>query len=223
MAVREDSVRRRPGIVVMLGVGAAIALVLAAAAPGGEALPEEPPLAGLTRDLVVAFAGDQPERCVFAAPGRELCTWQLPGRLFGPSDDPVAGGGVNLICELPIGISADLHESSGACRAHPRSAPAGDLPAVSAAPPAGHQPRALDLGSARTATSISHLVGDGPTRCKTRRNDQICDWELRQAEVGFAALASLARSGPGPVRLRCLLPLDGSPRRPSSCDVRRLD
>jgi hypothetical protein len=186
----------------------------------------------------VAFTGDQPERCVFAAPGRELCTWQLSGRLFGPTDDPVVGGGVNLICELPSGASADLFESSGSCRAHPRSTPAGDLPAVSAAPPAGHQTPALELGKARTATSISHLLGDGPKRCKTRRDDllgdgpkrcktrrddQICDWELKQAAVGFAALAPLARPGSGPVRLRCLLPLDGSSRRPSSCDVRRLD
>lgn len=207
----------------MLGVGAGIALVLAAAAPGGEVSLEEPPLAGLTRDLVVAFTGDQPERCVFAAPGRELCTWQLPGRLFGPSEDSVANGGVNLICELPIGISADLIESSGACRAHPRSMPAGDLPAVGAAPPPDHSPPTLGLGEARTATSISHLLGDGPKRCRTRRDDQICDWELMRAEVGYAALAPLARPGQGPVRLRCLLPLDGSARRTSSCDVRRLD
>ena len=220
--MREDSIRRRPGVVVMLGVGAGLALVLAAAAPGGE-VPEEPPLAGLTRDLVVSFTGDQPERCVFAAPGRELCTWQLPGRLFGPEDRPASDGGVNLICELPIGVSADLLESSGACRAHPRSMPAGDLPAVSAAPPPGHQTPALELGEARTATSISHLLGDGPRRCKTRRNDQVCDWELGRAAVGYAALAPLARTGDGPVRLRCLLPLDGSPRQPSSCDVRRLD
>lgn len=218
--MRQESIRRRPGILVMIGVGA-IALVLAAAGPEGEVLAEEP-LAGLTRDLVVAFTGEQPQRCVFAAPGRELCTWQLPGRLFRPEDEAQAGGGVNLVCDLPIGVSSDLEEDSGACRAHPRALP-DELPAVSAPPPPGHAPPALELAQARTATSISHLVGDGPKRCKTRRDDQICDWELERTGVGYAALASLTDPGSGPIRLRCLLPLDGSPRRPSSCAVRRLD
>lgn len=218
--MREESIRRRPGIVVLVGVSAAIALVLAAA-PEGDSLAEDPPLAALTRDLVIAFTGTQPERCVFAAPGRELCTWQLPGRMFRPNEVAPAKG-VNLVCELPLGPGADLEDASGACRAHPRTVPAGDLPAVSAAAGPMRDPGA-ELAEARTATSISHFLGDGPKRCRTRRDDQLCDWEVESTELGHAPLARLARAASGRIRLRCQLPLDGSPRRPSSCDVRALD
>jgi hypothetical protein len=192
---------------------------LTATRGGREAAAIPPPVAALTRDQVVAFAGAEPERCVFAKPGRELCTWSLPGRVFRPDEDPVDSDGVKLVCELPSAATS-AGAGSGSCRVHPLSAraPAAALPPVGAGPAGAGRDAPSNLASARDVTAISHLVGDAPQRCRTRRDDQLCEWELQRSNPAHVPLVALARAD-GPLRLRCRLPLDGRARPSDSCAV----
>src|SRR5262245_32417308 len=89
-----------------------------------------------TKVEIAEFVGGDAERCVFSAPGLELCTWLVEeGDDAWPAlaDAGVAGGDLNLLCELPLDGSP---RADGSCHAHPRSAQAagpGSLPPVGAA------------------------------------------------------------------------------------------
>ena len=186
-------------------------------------------VSGLTRDQVVIFAGGEPERCHFASPDREICVWELAGRLLGP-DVPAAGGkGVNLVCELPLDV---LQAEQGTCAAYVReteTTPAVSLPPISAPPPAiagAAQPKASEalrrLADAGRIRELSDLIGDAPRVCRTGLGVQTCSWRISESAPS-AALFDVAGAGEGTVELTCLLPIDGDIREADSCSVSRID
>src|SRR5512139_1881311 len=116
---RFDDVRRGAGPV--LGAGLIAALVLACG--GGDRVGGAAALdASTTKAQVAELAGGPPARCVFSAPGLELCSWPVATgsdawtALSGAEE---SDGELNLLCELPLDGSP---RAAGSCRAHPRSA-----------------------------------------------------------------------------------------------------
>jgi hypothetical protein len=194
---------------------------------GGGERPERSALeASTTKVEISALAGGGALRCVFSAPGLELCTWRLAEG--DPAWAPLASaagsdGELNLVCELPIDGSPRSGES---CRVHPRAAQAAtgeaDLPPVGAAGLVeGRGEAERKLAEAVTVRELSHLVGDAPDRCRTGAGVQTCEWSLAEGSAGYGLLAALvddAGSGES-VQLRCALPLDGAARAADSCGV----
>jgi hypothetical protein len=171
------------------------------------------------RAELVRFAGGQPDRCVFASPGRELCRWRLDGSVVRPSGSSLADGPVNLVCELPADA---LSEEPGSCFVRAEAAPAGqhELPPVSAAadPVQRASHAAGILAEARTVTELSLIVGDAPDSCHTIYGAQLCRWKLDVGRAARERLSALA-PGEGPLELRCLLPLEAVARLNQSCAV----
>src|SRR5215470_5770175 len=99
--------------------GAAAAAALALACGSGDPTGEAAIEARTTKGELTALAGAGPLRCVFSAPGLELCSWRI--EVGNSAWKPLAGAGgagdLNLVCELPIDGSA---RSADSCRAHPR-------------------------------------------------------------------------------------------------------
>jgi len=152
---------------------------------------------------VSAFAGAEPARCVFASPGLQICSWPLAGRLFGTDDPGETTLALNLICELAIDVDDGRRPE---CRVHSLGALVEALPAVSAESPSQARARVLDrISEATTVVALSHSLGELPTRCQTAAGEQRCEW-TNPGDVGTA-------------RLRCELPLDGSPRLADSCEL----
>jgi len=168
---------------------------------------------------VIAFAGGPPERCVYAGPDREICTWKLEGSLIRPGE--IAGverGGVNLVCELPIGAGV---EGESNCAAHGRDA-SPDLPPVSAAPRLAEALPGVpvaELADALTLVEISHRIGDVPDACLTGPGWQTCSWRVSNAIAAREIAGSVASIPSDAYQLRCQLPIDGSDRAPGSCLV----
>ena len=218
---RFDGIRRWAGPA--LGAG----LVGAAAVACGEQIGGAAALDARTTKVEVAgFAGGEAARCVFSAPGLELCTWSVATENDAWSalaGDAETEGDLILVCEFPVDGSP---RAEGSCRAHPRAAQAasdaGGLPPVGAAGSLENRRDAeRKLGEALTVRALRHLVGDAPERCKTGAIAQTCEWSLAEGAAGYGLLASLvddAGSG-STVRLRCVLPLDGAARSTDSCEA----
>jgi hypothetical protein len=183
-----------------------------------------------TKVEIADFAGGEAERCVFSAPGLELCAWRIPedadawAALAGPDG---AEGDLNLVCELPLDGSP---RAEGSCRTHARSAQTAaggdELPPVGASGSLEGRRRAEQrLGEALTVRQLSHLVGDAPERCRTGAGVQTCEWSVPEGAAGYGLLASLVDdAGSGSVvRLRCVLPLDGEARSADSCQAAWVD
>jgi hypothetical protein len=156
-----------------------------------------------TRPGIERLAGGPADRCVYASPGRVLCRWQVSGRLVRPITRGGVGDGnrVRIVCELPT-----RGEASGACQAHP----AGEarLPSVAAA----NSPQDPFVAYA-TIGALSHALGDVPAHCTTLGGVQDCSWSLPSDGAESEDLDETQGM------LRCLLPLDGSPRADGSCEV----
>ena len=178
-----------------------------------------------TKAEISELAGDDPARCVFSAPGLEMCSWWIEAGSSAWTTLASAGGAgdLNLLCELPIDGSQRAADS---CRAHARAeqsaAAEPSLPPVGAAGSLESRRLAEQrMGEALTLRDLSHLVGDAPDRCKTGLGVQTCEWSLQEGVAGYRLVAALvddAGSGDS-VRLRCVLPLDGSARSAESCGV----
>jgi hypothetical protein len=219
----------RPGL--RSGRLGALALACGGLACGSGEPPRATALdAAATKVEIVDFAGGEAERCVFSAPGLELCAWRIPedadawASLAGPDG---AEGDLNLVCELPLDGSP---RADGSCRTHERSAQAaargGELPPVGASGSLEGRRRAEQrLGEALTVRELSHLVGDAPERCRTGAGVQTCEWSVPEGAAGYGLLARLVDdAGSGSVvRLRCVLPLDGQARSADSCDAAWVD
>ena len=220
---RFDGIRRWAGP----GLGAGLVFALAVACGGGEQVGSAAALDGRTTKIEVAeFAGGEAARCVFSAPGLELCTWSIAtgnDAWSALAEDPETEGELVLLCEFPLDGSP---RAEGSCLAHPRAVQeASDeagLPAVGAAGSLENRREAeLKLGEALSVLALSHLVGDAPESCKTGANVQTCEWSVAEGAAGYGLLASLvddAGSG-STVRLRCVLPLDGDVRGTDSCEA----
>jgi hypothetical protein len=166
--------------------------------PVSEALPASQ--AGVEQLL-----GEAAERCVFARPDHRLCSWQVEGRLVRPITRGGVGDGdrVRIVCELPLREGA-----AGVCHAHAEGE--SRLPSVSSANSPGDP-----FASLATIGALSHALGDIPESCSTHGGAQLCSWPLPPGTAASDAVASDAED----VQLRCLLPLDGSPRADDSCEV----
>ncbi len=207
----------RPGLCGVLA--AAILVACGGADPQGTASVD----AFTTKVEIADFAGGEAVRCVFSAPGLELCTWRIvegAEAWAALADASGSGGDLNLVCELPLDGGP---RAEGSCRAHVRSARAagaGGLPPVGAAGSLESQRDAEQrLGEALSLQEISHLVGDAPERCRTGPGVQTCEWSVAEGAAGYGLLAALvddAGSGSS-VRLRCVVPLDGAARAADSC------
>lgn len=155
---------------------------------------------------VSQFAGSAPERCVFASPGLQLCSWLMEGRLIGAQDPGEEALALNLICEVGIDAGSDLEPS---CKVHPVGPLSPPLPAVSAGFPLQASTTLPDrIGDATTITELSRELGEIPVQCVTGPGVQRCEWRLRPEDQSAQTAT-----------LRCELPLDGSPRRADSCRI----
>jgi len=214
-----DVLQRRATRAFRVALAAAVPLACGGANQSGTAHLEDL----TTRVAISEFVGGDAERCVFSAPGLELCTWLIEeGDDAWPAlaETSVAGGDLNLLCELPLDGSP---RADGSCHAHARSAQAAgpaSLPPVGAAGSLENRREAEKrLGEALTILEISRLIGDAPETCRTGQEVQTCEWSAAEGSAGYALLAALvddAGSGPA-VRLRCVVPLDGAARATDSC------
>ena len=170
----------------------------APARPGLETLPASQ--VGVER-----LMGKPAEHCVFARPDYQLCRWQVEGRLVRPIARGGVGDGdsVRVVCELPM-----RGDAAGVCYAHPEGE--SRLPAVAAASLPGDP-----FASLATIGALSHALGDIPESCSTRGGAQLCAWPIPPGTLGVEEPASDTED----MQLRCLLPLDGSPRAVDSCEV----
>ena len=217
----------------LLAVAVTAGIVVAAGGPAPAA--NDDPQVSATRSDLAHFAGRQPDRCVYSAPDRELCRWRIEGRLIRPghADQRGVPGGVNLVCDVPIGAQSEAEGDCVVLALEPGAMPSlteadrAELPPVSAArpaPPPSVNPMeaARELAEARTVQELSHLVGDVPEDCLTGRGVQICHWRIAAGEAGYGIFASVA-GAVGSVELRCRLPIDGSERTAESCLVTASD
>lgn len=196
-----------------------IVLTVSAATTTQSADSERDPGMSGSKAQVIAFAGGPPERCVYAGPDREICTWKLEGNLIQPGGIAAEGqSGVNLVCELPIGAGV---EGDGSCAAHGREVPP-DLPPVSAAPERAEALPGVpvaELADALTLGAISHRIGDAPDACLTGPGRQTCSWRVSNVTAAREIAGSVASIPSDAYRLRCELPIDGSQRAAGSCLV----
>jgi hypothetical protein len=216
-------VSRRAMRAILHGIlGGGVALACGGADPQGAASVD----ALTTKVEIAEFTGGDALRCVFSAPGLELCSWRIvegDPAWAALAEGSADGGDLNLVCELPLDGSP---RADGSCRAHARSASAtaggGTLPPVGAAGSLESQRDAeRRLGEALSVREISHLVGDAPERCRTGAEVQTCEWSVAEGAGGYGLLAALVDdAGSGSVvRLRCVVPLDGEARAADSCDA----
>lgn len=76
------------------------------------------------------------------------------------------------------------------------------------------------LGRAGTAFELSTLVGAAPERCLLSESVFFCIWKTHSGTYGHGTLAvGIDASFRKKVRLRCIRPADGSPRKPDSCEA----
>jgi hypothetical protein len=201
-----------------LAAGIIVLTVSAASPPEPADVEPEVAISG-SKAQVIAFAGGPPERCVYAGPDREICTWKLEGSLIQPGGSAdEASNGVNLVCELPLGAGA---EGESDCAAHAREV-APDLPSVSAAPEFAEAFPGIpvaELADALTLGAISHRVGDAPDACLTGPGRQTCSWRVSGVTAAREIGASVASISADAYQLRCELPIDGSDRGAGSCMV----
>lgn len=161
------------------------------------------------------IVGPNPRICVATGAGTELCEWPLGKRDRGwePLADAIATSDrINLLCELPPAPSPREPES---CTVHPRRSNRyswkgvqGEQQAVAAA--------ALD--AARTLPDMSRLMGAAPESCVGAAEGLRCLWRTDDQTFGHGTLAVwIGAPLSKKVRLRCIFPADGSPRRVEAC------
>lgn len=202
-----------------LVLGAALLLGCAGSSPATQADFD----ASDTKDELIEFAGHEPERCVYSAPSLELCSWRLgeSDRGWAVLAEPLGTrSDLNLVCEIPIDGSP---RAEGSCIGYALAA--SPLPAVSAsigAVEARRDAAEQRLAAARTVRELSDLLGDAPDKCLTGMGVQTCAWSVSEEAVGYGLVGALASSA-GALELRCLVPLDGSPRAADSCTVKAVD
>jgi len=207
-----------PALVARL-IAAALACVIAGATNaetfGAIVRPSPFEEAGASREGVQLMLGVSPLRCITSAPGRQLCTWRVRPGEQGYELLAVGRGGnraVHFLC--------DFAESSSAGRSHCTSHRA--IPLVAMDEDGAIEADALAheaLDAARTLEAISRLLGAGPEDCIQRdANDWVCYWRTTSADPGHATLGPLGADDL-PVRLTCLLPLEGGERGDDSCRI----
>jgi hypothetical protein len=191
--------------------------------------------AARTGDQLTLFAGRAPRICLDALPSSRLCEWQLAKRDAGwvelaatvPTEDKI-----NLLCLLPADGSDRGPDS---CAVFPRrsnrylydmpySGPASrnEKGEDRAQARARYQQQAsAELARAQTLMQLVSLMGAAPDSCADLGDGtRGCAWLATSMIYGHGTLAfSLPASTEDRVRMRCVLPADGSARAPGSCDL----
>jgi hypothetical protein len=157
------------------------------------------------RVTITGFVGAPPAACVASSPRTELCQWPMGPRQLGWAPLARAIGTddrINLLCELPTRRSRAV-ESREVVRSR-------------------YQDEAdRAIAEAVTLVDLSRLVGAAPDECTAASGGlRFCLWRTTNRTFGHGTLAMWIGASKGKkIRLRCLLPDDGSPRRPGSCSA----
>jgi hypothetical protein len=191
--------------------------------------------AALDQPAISGFVGAPPAACIASSPRTELCQWSLGARELGWASLARAIGTrdrINLLCELP---TDGRRRTADACSAYPQRSNrvAWSLPAAS-----GHKgSRPVEsrevvrsryreeadraIAAALTLVDLSRLMGAAPDECTAASGGlRFCLWRTTNRTFGHGTLAMwIGASKNKKIRLRCMLPDDGSPRGPGSCSA----
>ena len=189
-----------------------------------------------TRAELTAALGRRERLCVASSPSLLVCEWRIEFEAprwselaaMLPTEDPL-----NLLCELPADGAERAPDS---CIVFPRRSnrflyllPYSRTPSRTAKPPADRaevraryqREASAEIAWARTVAELSYLVGAAPNACEDLQDaTQGCVWGAANATYGHGTLAfSVSASSSEKVRMRCILPTDGSPRASGSCEL----
>jgi hypothetical protein len=188
-----------------------------------------------TEGQLTEFSGVPTRICLEVPPSARLCEWQLAKRNYGWPELASAlatEDRINLLCILPADGSA---RSPDSCTAFPQRSNRYlyEMPySGPASPTEKRDPRAVararyqqqasaELAGARTLTQLVSLMGAAPNSCADLGDGtRGCAWFATSATYGHGTLAfSVPASTEDRVRMRCVLPADGSPRADGSCHL----
>jgi hypothetical protein len=192
-------------------------------------LADQPDLPALSE-----FVGRLPPRCIQSSPITQVCEWRVERDQSGWAALSAAIGSkapLSLICELPDSGDARARD---ACSAHPRISNRGawNLPAPGSGKGAPQQNANREqlaeqyrqtadrwISNADTLPRLSRLMGAIPDGCSPMSpREQVCIWQTTSRTQGHGTLMVWIGAAPRKkIRLRCVLPSDGSPRAPDSC------
>jgi hypothetical protein len=180
-----------------------------------------------------AYTGEEPERCIEASKGVQLCTWIVtPGQAsWGKFSSMLeTDASVTLLCQLP---SRGGKREQGSCSVHANDAAndpwdaamdqwlekngvSGNFFKRGERAEARTKRAGEILAEARTALAISRLVGSAPNSCTGIGAVRTCLWKATRTVEGFPLLSDLLDSNKK-IRLWCDVPEDRSPRATQSC------
>jgi hypothetical protein len=191
--------------------------------------------AARTEGQLTEFTGVQTRICLEVSPSARLCEWQLAKRNYGWPELARAlstEDRINLLCLLPADGS---YRSPDSCTAFPQRSNRYlyEMPySGPASPTEKRDPRAeararyqqqasAELARAQTLMQLVGLMGAAPDSCADLGDGtRGCAWFATSATYGHGTLAfSVPASTEDRVRMRCVLPADGSPRAGGSCHL----
>ena len=188
-----------------------------------------------TEAELTLFTGLAPRICVEVSPTARLCEWRLTKRDAGwaelsatvPTEDRI-----NLVCAFPAAGGARGPDS---CAVFPQRSnrylydlPPSRTPSRDAkredraeARLRFQQQASAELARAQTLLQLVTLMGAAPGSCADLGDGTFgCAWLATSKTYGHGTLAfSLPTSTEDKVRMRCVLPADGSPRASGSCKL----
>lgn len=182
---------------------------------------------------ISAYTGEEPERCIEASKGMQLCTWIVTsGQASWGKFSSMLGSdaSVTLLCQLP---SRGGKRDKGSCSVHANASAkdpwdaamddwlekngvSGNLFKRGERAEARTKRAGEILAEARTALAISRLVGSAPTSCTGIGTVRTCLWKATRTVEGYPLLSDLLDSNKK-IRLWCDVPEDRSPRAAQSC------
>ena len=180
------------------------------------------------------FAGSVEERCGPATETTKLCEWALRGGNTGWKELANAIGTrdkINLICELP---NDGGERTQGSCGAYPKRSNRNEwiVPSETGKGRGANKQRYRSklrqryqvvanraLDSATTLAAMSRLMGAIPDECDDfQPGEQLCLWRTTAHTPGHGTLVmAIDAAKTKNVRLRCIFPTTGEPRKPDSC------
>ena len=188
------------------------------------------------RDGITGFVGAPPSVCLASSPMTELCEWHMGRRESGYASVARAIGSddyISLLCELP---TDGRPRANDACSAYPRRSNRMAWSVPSSAGGKGSQRRVESrevlrsryqsqadeaIAGAVTLVELSRLMGAIPSECTAASaGTRFCLWRTTSRTFGHGTLTAWIKASRGKkIRLRCVLPDDGSPRQPGSCSA----
>ncbi len=186
-------------------------------------------------DELSDFVGLPPLRCIQNSAETRLCEWQAGTRDAGwkPMAQAISTSDrVNLICELYL---SGAPREPNSCTVHPRRSNRASWDRAARRTGRGAQTASerakVEAGNRRTTDQwmtqadtmllMSRLMGALPNECTAHsESEQVCTWRTTSQTFGHGTLAVwIDVSKSKKIRLHCILPADGSPRTPGSCQA----